>query len=183
MNGQTSAADFERRALPHLDDAYTLARWLMGNVSDAEDAVREAYVRAFRSDCREEDNRAWLLQIVRNTCYTRMHAESSQAASLPFEEDIHSKEVEGQTPETMAIDCANIHVVRQAIQELPLNYREVLILREGEEMSYGDIAKVTCMPVAAAGPTLFQARRLLRERLHNLTSGEKMSASKLPLAE
>jgi RNA polymerase sigma-70 factor (ECF subfamily) len=159
--------------LPHLDAAYTLARWITGNVQDAEDAVQEAYLRALRffNDFRGENARAWLLQIVRNTCYTRMGDKFPQLTNTPFEEDIHSEERESQTPETVAIASADIYLVRHAIQELPLKYREVLILRELEDMSYVEVAKVTSMPLGTVRSTLFRARRLLRQRLGNLIKG------------
>jgi RNA polymerase sigma-70 factor (ECF subfamily) len=165
--------------LPHLDAAYTLARWITGNVQDAEDAVQEAYLRALRffNDFRGDNARAWLLQIVRNTCYTRMRNKFPQLTNTPFEEDIHSEERESQTPETVAIASADIHLVRHAIQELPLKYREVLILRELEDMSYMEVAKVTSMTLGTVRSTLFRARRLLRQRLGSLIKGNIMQPS------
>jgi len=185
MDWQTSTGDFERKMLPHLNAAFTLARWLTGNVPDAQDAVQEAYLRALRfwGDCRASNCRAWLLQIVRNTCYTRMRVNLPQLATTPFEEDIHSEELESQTPEKVAIASADIQLVRRAVQELPLKYREVLILRELEDMSYGEIAKVTCMPLATVGSTLFRARQLLRERLGNLMSPNVVPQSGSPVQD
>jgi len=185
MNWQNSTGDFERKMLPHVNAAYTLARWLTGNVPEAQDAVQEAYLRALRfwGDCRASDCRAWLLQIVRNTCYTRMRAKLPQSATTPFDEDIHSEELESQTPEKVAIASADIQLVRRAIQELPSKYREVLILRELEDMSYGEIAKVTSMPLATVGSSLFRARRLLRERVVNLMDTNIVAQSGFPVQD
>jgi len=104
-----------------------------------------------------------------------------QLTTTPFEEDIHSEIVKFQTPEMFAIASANIHLVRRAIQELPLKYREVLVLRELEDMPYVEVAKVTRMPLGTVSSMLFRARRLLRERLGSLISGNIVQTSGLPL--
>ena len=180
-----NARTFESQVLPYLNAAYTLARWLTGNVQDAEDAVQDAYLRALRfwGDCRGENCRAWLLQIVRNSCYTRMHANLPQSATTPFEDEIHIEEPASPTPEALAIKNADVQVVRDAIRGLPLQYREVLILRELEDMSYLEIARITRMPLGTVRSNLFRARRLLRDRVSHVINGNKVqSSSRVPAA-
>jgi len=164
---RSGAEIFERKMLPHLNAAFTLARWLTGNVQDAEDAVQDAYLKALRffGGYRGGDSRAWLLQIVRNTCYTRLRAKLPHSSSTEFDEEVYIEECESQTPETMAIKSADVQLVRAAIQELPLRYREVLILREVEGMSYSEMATVLNQPLANIRSTLFRARQQLKVRI------------------
>ena len=165
MTCRSSSEAFESKMLPHLRAAYTLARWLIGNVPDAEDAVQDAYVLAFRffGGFRGGDSRAWLLQIVRNTCYTRLRAKNPQLLSTDFDEEVHIEESE--TPETIAIKSADVRLVRAAIQKLPFRYRETLILREVEGLSYSEMAVVLNQPLANIRSTLFRARQQLKKDL------------------
>ncbi len=158
---------FESKMLPHLNAAYTLARWITGNVQDAEDAVQEAYLRALRffRDFRGGDGRAWLLQIVRNTCYTRLRKRQSLEALTTFDDEEHSHESSIETPEALAIATADVKLVRTAIQNLPIGFREILILREIEGMSYSEIAKILDLPVGSVASMLFRARERLKKRL------------------
>ena len=163
----TGSEAFESKMLPHLNAAYTLARWLIGNAQDAEDAVQDAYLRAFRffGGFRGGDSRAWILQIVRNTCYTRLRAQQPQLLSTEFDEEAHIEESEPETPETIAIKSAEVQLVTAAIQKLPLRYREALILREVEGLTYSEMAKVLNQPLANIRSTLFRARQQLKKDL------------------
>jgi len=174
MTWTSGSRTFESTMLPHLNAAYTLARWLTGNVQDAEDAVQDAYLRAFRffDGYRGGDGRAWLLQIVRNTCYTRLRGKSSHLSSTTFDEQVHISECGTETPETIAIKSSDIQLVRTAIEELPLKYREVLILREVEAMSYSDMAKVLNESLGNVRTTLFRARQQLKRDLIKITKRE-----------
>ena len=154
--------------LPHLNAAYTLARWLTGNVQDAEDAVQDAYLRAFRffNGFREGNSRAWLLQIVRNTCYTRLREKLPQGSFTTLHDDETEIEVRALgTPEVLAIRTADVQLVRTAIQELPIKYREVLIMREIEGMSYSEMASVLDIPMGSVASTLLRARERLKKQL------------------
>src|ERR1700676_3138921 len=132
------------RLLVHLDAAYNLARWLMRNEHDAEDVVQEAYLKAFRhlAGFRGGDGRAWLLEIVRNTCYDGLKQHGVRDTSA-FDERIHSVGQPITNPETSLIEKERAELLREALAGLPLEYREVLVLRELEDLSYLEIASVT----------------------------------------
>ncbi len=125
---------FERTLLPHLDAAYNLARWITGHDQDAEDLVQEAYLRAWKSfdGFRGGDGRTWLLTIVRNTCYTWLQQNRSNDLSTTFDEEIHNAQGEAPSPETLLLRSADREVVKKALQELAVDFREVLIMRELE---------------------------------------------------
>jgi RNA polymerase sigma factor (sigma-70 family) len=150
--------------LPHLDAAYNLARWLMRNEHDAEDAVQEAYLKAFRHQAgfRGDDGRPWLLAIVRNTCYDRLkqHAVRDNSA---FDERIHSVGQSTTNPETSLLEKERAELLREALAGLPLEYREVLVLRELEELSYVEIASITKIPIGTVMSRLSRARKQLQE--------------------
>lgn len=166
MSWTSTPETFESKMLPHLNAAYTLARWITGNVQDAEDAVQEAYLRALRffRDFRG-DGRAWLLQIVRNTCYTRLRKKRFAEALTTFDDEAHSQHSTVGTPEVLAITAADVQLVRAAIQCLPITFREILILREIEGMSYSEIAKILDLPVGSVASALFRAREQLKKKL------------------
>jgi RNA polymerase sigma factor (sigma-70 family) len=157
--------NFEQVALPHLDAAYNLARWLTRNNLDAQDVVQEAYLRAFRffPGFAGNDVRAWLMKIVRNTCYTWMHANRP----LQNAEEILENSFESRTlnPEEVLLQIDNSARVRKAIETLPPNFREVLILRELEGMSYKEIAHITGMRIGTVMSSLSRARLHLRQLL------------------
>jgi RNA polymerase sigma-70 factor (ECF subfamily) len=171
MRVTTSSSIFEDRMLPHLNAAYTLARWLTGNVQDAQEAVQDAYLRAFRffGDCRGGDGRAWFLQIVRNTCYTQLRKKIPHVSDAEFSEEIHSHEYSTGTPETIAMQNADSEMVQKAIAELPVRYREIVILREIEGMSYSEMGKVLNESLGNIRTMLFRARRQLKQRLIEAT--------------
>jgi RNA polymerase sigma-70 factor (ECF subfamily) len=159
---------FEQSVLPHLDAAYNLARWLTRNEQDAQDVTQEACLRAFRFfDGYQGGNmRAWFLTIVRNTCYTWLHQNRPPGAAEEFDEEIHSTEDSGgASPELQALAGADRETLRRALEELPDVFREVLILREIEGMSYKEIADVSSVSLGTVMSRLARARKRLRQAL------------------
>jgi RNA polymerase sigma-70 factor (ECF subfamily) len=158
--------------LPHLDAAYNLARWLMRNEHDAEDMVQEAYLKAFRHQAgfRGDDGRAWLLAIVRNTCYDRLKQSGVQDNSA-FDESIHSIGQSTTNPETSLLDQEKTELLREALEVLSPEYREVLVLRELEELSYVEIASITKIPIGTVMSRLSRARKQLQESFLDLAAG------------
>lgn len=172
MTWTTTPGTFEDKMLPHLNAAYTLARWLTGNVQDAEEAVQDAYLRALRffDNYRGGDGRAWLLQIVRNTCYSQLRKKIPHSSDAEFDEEIHAHDYACSTPETIAIKSADSAMVRKAIEELPVRYREIVILREIEGMSYSDMGKILNESLGNIRTMLFRARQRLKKRLIEVTT-------------
>jgi RNA polymerase sigma-70 factor (ECF subfamily) len=162
-------AHFEQVVLPHLPAAYNLARWLTRNDHDAEDVVQEAYVRAFKffRSFRGGDSRAWLLAIVRHTCYTWLQHNRGHELMTVFDEAIHSLDSEGANPETILLQRANQQRLRQALEELPVEFREVIVLRELEGLSYKEIAAIADLPVGTVMSRLARARKRLQQTLAN----------------
>jgi RNA polymerase sigma-70 factor (ECF subfamily) len=159
---------FEQAVLPHLDAAYNLARWLTRNEQDAQDVTQEAFLRAFRFfDGYQGGNmRAWLLTIVRNTCYTWLHQNRPPEAAVEFDEEIHSSESSGGAdPELQVLASADKETLRRALEELPGIFREVLVLREMDGMSYKEIADVASVSIGTVMSRLARARTRLRQSL------------------
>jgi RNA polymerase sigma-70 factor, ECF subfamily len=166
---------FEEIVLPHLDAAYNLARWLTRNEHDAEDVVQDAYLRAFRffDGFHGSEGRAWLLTIVRHTCYSWLEKNRPVEVTSGFDEALPAAEsagfdpdmmaAEGGNPEAIALQNAHRRILNQAIAALPLGFREVLILRELEDLSYREIARVVDVPVGTVMSRLARARKLLRQ--------------------
>ena len=168
MPGAATRERFEQAVLPHLDAAYNLARWLTRNDEDAQDVAQESFLRALRFfDGYQGGNmRAWLLTIVRNTCYTWLHQNRPPASAVEFDEEIHSDEVSGSAdPEIQVLANADKETVRRALSELPEIFREVLVLREMEGMSYKEIADVTSVSLGTVMSRLARGRTRLRESL------------------
>ena len=138
---------FEQAVLPYLDKAYNLARWLTHNEQDAEDVAQEAYLRAFRffPGFRGGDARAWLLKIVRNTCYTWLRANRRMRDATEFDETLFSPDARAN-PEEVVLQNDSCTLARKALEKIPTNFREVLILRELEGKSYKEIADITGKP-------------------------------------
>lgn len=159
--------NFEELVLPHLDAAYNLARWLTRNTQDAEDAVQESYFRAFRffAGFRGGDARAWLLKIVRNTCYTHLRKNRAHEPAALFNEQVHTDTAESQNPETLLLGKARSELLRQALEELPAPFREVLVLLEVEGLSYKEIAELLDIRAGTVMSRLARARHRLRESL------------------
>jgi RNA polymerase sigma factor (sigma-70 family) len=161
------AQRFKALVLPHLNSAFNLARWLTRNDHDAQDVVQEAYLRAYKffPGFRGEDPRSWLLAIVRNTFYTWYQQNRGQASATVFDEEIHSAETAAphpyDNPEAMLIRTESQKRVHQALQALPLEFREVVMLRELEELSYKQIAAVVGIPIGTVMSRLGRGRQLL----------------------
>ena len=159
---------FQAIALPHLDAAYNLARWLCRNPGDAEDIAQEAFLRAFRFfDTFHGDlARPWLLTIVRRVWYDEWRRRSTSEAVTPFDELRDDAPPEGwetasADPETLAIRAEDARGVHEALQRLPVEYREVLVLREMEDLSYREIAAIADVPVGTVMSRLARGRRRL----------------------
>jgi RNA polymerase sigma factor (sigma-70 family) len=158
---------FEQAVLPHLPAAYNLARWLTRDDHDADDVVQEAYVRAFRffDGFHGGDSRPWLLAIVRHTCYTWLQHNRGLEPMTGFDEDIHSLEGEAMNPETLLLHRTDQLLLRQALEELPVEFREVMILRELEGLSYKEIAAIADLPVGTVMSRLARGRKRLQQTL------------------
>jgi RNA polymerase sigma factor (sigma-70 family) len=158
---------FEALAMPHLDAAYNLARWLTRGGAEADDIVQDAMLRAFRGfdGFRGEAVRPWLLAIVRNCHRSALEQRKRHAATSLDETDDAEIAAEGPTPEARAIQTGDGRRLDNAIAALPDEFREVVILRELEEMSYRDIAVATGAPIGTVMSRLARGRALLREKL------------------
>jgi RNA polymerase sigma-70 factor (ECF subfamily) len=153
---------FETLVLPHLDAAFNLARWLLRNGADAEDVSQEAMLRAYRffNGFHGGDVRAWLLQIVRNTCFTWLEKNRRVNDMAEFDEELHG--TPGPTPESLAIAADSRGRLTHALESLPSRYREVIVLRELEGCSYKEIATITSIPVGTVMSRVSRARRQLQ---------------------
>jgi RNA polymerase sigma factor (sigma-70 family) len=162
-------ARFEQSILPHMDAAYNLARWLTRNEYDAEDMVQEAYLRAFKffNDFHGVDSRAWLLTIVRNTCYTWLQQNRTHETTMTFDEEIHSADCDTSNPATLVLQSADQQILRQALDELPVEFREVVVLRDLEGFSYKEIADIANIPAGTVMSRLSRARERLKQLLCN----------------
>jgi RNA polymerase sigma factor (sigma-70 family) len=160
---------FEAQAVPHMDAAYNLARWLSRSSAEADDIVQDAMLRAFRAfdAFRGADVKPWLLTIVRN-CYLTAARERVRRRHIPIpgSEDggMETLADDADDPETVAIGADHTRKLDRVIAQLPEEYREVLILREMEDMSYRDIATVTGAPIGTVMSRLARARIALREK-------------------
>ena len=158
----TEAEQFERIVLPHVDAAYNLARWLAGNDHDAEDIVQEACVRAFRfiGGHRGGEGRAWLLTIVRNTAFSWLKKNRPHAVVSIDDDEL--AQIEDQTVTANGVFSADKNSLRAALEALPLEFREAIVLRELEGLSYKEIADVAEVPVGTVMSRLARARRQLQ---------------------
>jgi RNA polymerase sigma-70 factor (ECF subfamily) len=156
---------FEEIMLPHLDSAYNLARWLAHNEHDAQDVAQEAYLRAFRffDSYKGGDGKAWLLEIVRNTWRTWLRRHSRTATAEPFDEAAHSREVHAPNPEETLAGEQRVGLLRRCIEMLPIPFREVLVMRELEEMSYREIGEATGLAPGTVMSRLSRARKRLED--------------------
>ncbi len=156
---------FDQLVLPHLRAAFNLARWLLRSREDAEDVTQEALLRAFRffSGFHGTDARAWLLQIVRNTCYTWMEKNRSMGSAVEFDESLHLSPLPG--PEAQALAGSNREQLTKALEQLSPRAREVIVLRELEGCSYKEIASITAIPIGTVMSTLARARERLQQLL------------------
>jgi RNA polymerase sigma factor (sigma-70 family) len=167
LQKQDKVALFEQATLPHLDAAYNLARWLTRNDQDAEDVVQNAYLRAFKSfdGFRGGDGRAWLLAIVRNASYTWLQQKEAHKLAAPFDEEMHGGAYDTFNPERLVLQGADNQTLREALQDLPVEFREVVILRDLEGLSYKEIAGVSDMPLGTVMSRLARGRKRLQRFL------------------
>jgi len=168
--------DFEQIFLPHLDAAYNLARWLLRNDQDAEDAVQEAYMRAYKAftHFRGGDGKAWFMTILRNICYTMIRKSKSHETPEPFDEEIHQPTGEAELQEAFR-QKANAENLRCALEKLPEEFREVIVLHELEGLAYKEIAGVVGIPIGTVMSRLARARARLRSEIVALQAKEGSS--------
>lgn len=162
---------FERLVLPHLDAAYNLARWITRNDHDAQDVVQEAVLRAYRFlDGLRGEAKPWLLAIVRNSCLTWLQV--NRPADLAGFDDriVEAPAPEDEGPETQAMRAFDRRMLNEAIAALPAQFREVLVLRELEDMSYKEIARIADVPIGTVMSRLARARRLLGESVRAVSN-------------
>jgi RNA polymerase sigma-70 factor, ECF subfamily len=161
---------FERSVLPHLDAAYNLARWLTRNDHDAQDVVQEAALRAYRFfDGLRGEARPWLLSIVRNSCFTWMQV-NRPADLASFDDRVPEPAADGDGPEALALRSFDRRLLNEALAALPAPFREVLVLRELEDLAYKDIARIVGVPIGTVMSRLARGRRLLAESVRALSN-------------
>ena len=168
-------ASFEAMMLPCMDAAHNLARWLLRNEQDAQDVVQEAYLRAFRSFAgfRGSNGRAWLLTIVRNTAYTLLKKNRTADLTTAFDEEIHATGYESVSPATILEHAEDAELIKNAMDGLPAEFREILILRHQENLSYNEIGDILKIPIGTVMSRLARARGKLKQYLAASVSQEK----------
>ena len=168
-------ASFEAMMLPCMDAAHNLARWLLRNEQDAQDVVQEAYLRAFRSfgGFRGTNGRAWLLTIVRNTAYTLLKKNRTADLTTAFDEEIHATGDESVSPATILEHAEDAELIKNAMDGLPAEFREILILRHQENLSYNEIGDILKIPIGTVMSRLARARGKLKQYLAASVSQEK----------
>jgi RNA polymerase sigma factor (sigma-70 family) len=162
-------AGFEELAMPLFDALYNVARWLAHDSNDAEDLVQETYLKALRSFASFQSGtnfRAWMFQILRNTFLSsRSKLERRMTVAMDSEEDGPELAVDAKTPETILVNRCDSQLVQRTIEDLPVHYRETLLLCEVEEMSYQEIAEVLSIPIGTIMSRLARARKAVRQSL------------------
>jgi RNA polymerase sigma-70 factor (ECF subfamily) len=168
-------ASFKETMLPHMDAAHNLAKWLLRNEEDAQDVVQEAYLRAFKSfsGFHGSNGRAWLLTIVRNTSYTLLKKNRAVDLTTTFDEEIHTAGHESVSPATILEHSENAELIKEAMNELPVQFREILALRHQEGLSYKEIADIAQIPPGTVMSRLSRARAELKEYLAARISKDK----------
>jgi RNA polymerase sigma-70 factor (ECF subfamily) len=174
INPESRLRLFEEIILPHLNSAYNLARWLTRNEHDAQDVVQEAYLRAFRffDTYKGGEGKSWLLEVVRNTCFTWRRREKRNLTTVVFDEAAHTSSAYPPNQEEALVDAANRTLLQNCIERLPEAFREVLVMRDLEEMSYRQIAEVAGLPAGTVMSRLSRARK----RLEECVSGRNMES-------
>jgi RNA polymerase sigma-70 factor (ECF subfamily) len=158
---------FEQSVMPHLNAAYNLARWLTRTGPDAEDLVQESYLRAFRSFETfqgGQDARAWLLAIVRNTCFTWLKKKGG-LPTVEFDEQTHAVADESPGAESILLNQVALGSLNHCLEALPPEYRETIVLRELEELSYKEISEIARIPIGTVMSRLARARKRLQQCL------------------
>jgi RNA polymerase sigma-70 factor (ECF subfamily) len=186
MSGNTNRrrqARFEAVAMPHLDAAYALARWLTRNDADAADIVQEAFLRAFRyfDSYRGDDAKSWVLKIVRRTCYSWLeHNRPADVVSLEAEEEFgNAVATSAIETETLLESRSDLRRLNRLIDALPATLREAIVLRELHELGYREIAEVTSVPIGTVMSRLHRARSVLH-RAYYQTGGAAAASAALP---
>src|SRR5882724_10112362 len=135
--------------MPHLDAAYNLARWLTRNEHEAQDVVQDAFLRAFKffGGFHGGNSRPWLLSIVRNTTFTWLQKNRKHELATVFDEEVHDIEDTSSSPEALQLKNSDRQEIVRALQQLPVEFREVMVLRELEGMSYTEIAEMAEVPI------------------------------------
>jgi RNA polymerase sigma-70 factor (ECF subfamily) len=167
LGEQDRRTRFEEVTMPHLPAAYNLARWLTRNDHDAEDVVQEAYLRAFNffDGFHGDDARPWLLTIVRNTCLTWLKRNRADRPAVDAEKTLHLFTADGPEPDEGLRQAANRELVHQALNELPTEFREVVVLREMDGLAYKEIAAITGTAIGTVMSRLARGRKILRDKL------------------
>ncbi len=171
----SEAADFDRIFIPHMDAAYNLARWLVRDDHDAQDVVQEAYLRAFKyaAGFRSGDPRAWILAIVRNVAFTWLTRNRGADPPAEFDEQVHSGTVEETGLETDSVRKADGAMIRAALTDLPVEFREVIVMRDIEGLSYKEIAHAADVPIGTVMSRLARARRKFADSLRERIAKER----------
>lgn len=174
MEEQDKLARFEHSIMPHMSAAYNLARWLTSNDADAQDVVQESYLRAFKyfGGFGDRDSRGWLLRIVRNAFYDWLKKNRGGETIEPFDEELHDAADETRGPDALLLQKADQELLHKAIASLPLEFREILVLRELEGFSYNEISQLADVPVGTVMSRLARARERLRTQLIDLIQKE-----------
>jgi RNA polymerase sigma factor (sigma-70 family) len=169
LQGDQAVAEFEALAMPIANSAYNLARWLARNDHDAEDLVQETYLKAFRSFASFQPGtnfRAWIFRILRNTFLSSCPVRGRQLmVELEWDEQVFPDFASCTTPESLFIDSSSLAAIRDAIQQLPAIYREVILLCDVEDAAYKEIAEVLSIPVGTVMSRLARARKMIRDAL------------------
>jgi RNA polymerase sigma-70 factor (ECF subfamily) len=168
-----SAATFEELAMPLFDQLYNFARWLTHDTAEAEDLVQETYAKALRgfSSFQQGTNfRAWIYRILRNS-FLSSRTGLRTMVTIDGEADENLLPAENTTPERILIEQADRETVQQALADLPVPFREILLLCEVEEMSYQEIAETLAIPIGTVMSRLFRARKALRDLLREKIKG------------
>ena len=181
MTDAAQSRRFQEVALPHLDAAYNLARWLSRNDDDAQDIVQEAYLRAFKSfdGFRGESGRPWVLAIVRNTCYTWLRQHRNAQLEVPYDDEMPATESAEQSypdgrsgnPEAIVAASEDRRLFDAALAGLPIEFREAVVLRDVEDLSYKEIASVAAVPIGTVMSRLARGRRMLYAALTRMREG------------
>lgn len=163
---------FEEAMLPHLDAAFNYARWLTRSDADAEDVVQDAYMRAlkFFSSFRGENAQSWLLTIVRNTWYGRFPKRANPVPIVPISETVEEPADVALDPEALLMQRQTVERVRDLLEALPADFREVLVLRELEGLSYKEIATVVGIPIGTVMSRLARGRERLMAAVRTSTN-------------